>query len=219
MKEADFATESALSDQALVEAAVNGDADCFSLLVVRHQNRVYRFILKNVNHAADAQDLAQDTFIEAYLNLPGFRGDSGFSTWLLGIALNRIRNYVNRAPERRFNHVSVDLLCELAGTIDNPSIVLEKRELLLAARQGMDRLPPDLRQILILVSFEKISYKEVAEILGIPMGTVKSRLNRAREMLGLYFRERGLSPLGDGIFAREACDPPGEMQNLHAEHE
>jgi RNA polymerase sigma-70 factor (ECF subfamily) len=219
MKEASFATGSTLSDQSLVAAVLDGDADCFSLLVTRHQDRVYRFILKNINHAADAQDLAQDTFVEAYLNLPSFRGDSGFSTWLFGIALNRIRNYVNRAPERRFNHVSVDFLCELMSTADNPSIALEKRELLLAVRQGMDRLPPDLRQILILVSFEKISYKEAAELLNIPMGTVKSRLNRAREVLGVYFRERGLCPSGDGIFAQEPCDPSDEMQNLHEGYE
>jgi RNA polymerase sigma-70 factor (ECF subfamily) len=196
MKLLNSADDSMAFEQSLIKTAVEGNAQSFILLVARYQDRVYRFILKHIGHIADAQDLAQDTFLDAYLGLSGFRGDSALSTWLLGIALNRVRNHLNRSPERRFNHVSDDLLGDHASLTTDPSIDFERRELLAVVRQGLDQLPAELREALIFVSLEQLSYQETAALLAIPTGTAKSRVNRARCQLVLYLHERGFA-VGD----------------------
>lgn len=182
------------SERHFIDAALDGDHRSFLHLVRRHQNRVYRFLLKHINHVADAEDLAQDTFIEAYLNLANFRGDSTLATWLLGIALNKARNYLNRAPERRFHWESDDSLFNHASPNSMPCLDFEKRQVLDTVRQGIAQLPTDLREALIFVSFEQLSYQDTANMLGIPVGTAKSRVNRARCLLADYLQVQGLTP-------------------------
>lgn len=202
---ASFPKDDMPSERHLIDAARDGDHPSFLHLVRNHQNRVYRFILKHINHVADAEDLAQDTFIEAYLGLVHFRGDSALSTWLLGIALNKARNYLSRAPERRFHWESDDSLVNQASPNSMPCLVLEQRQVLDTVRQGIAQLPSDLREALIFVAFEQLSYQDTANLLGIPVGTAKSRVNRARCLLADYLQALGLTPsdvvlstIGDG---------------------
>ena len=171
------------SDQPLIDAVLAGDPAQFNGLVMRYANRLYRFILKNVGHAALAEDLAQETFVEAYRQLPTFRGEAKFSTWLFGIALNKIRNYINRSPDGRQQHSPMRILRSDPASDGNPTQLLEKKQTLLALQQAMETLPTELRESLILVAMEELPYEEAAQLLGIPVGTLKSRVHRARDLL------------------------------------
>ena len=170
-------------DQALVEKILKGDRDQFDLLVTRYRNQVFRFILKFTHDPIYAEDLAQETFIAAFQNLKTFQGNAKFSTWLLGIARNKALNDINRAGKRRAQSVSDEILHKHQSTGDTPLEVIEKRQEVAALKQAIDQLDPDLKEVLIAVSMEGLSYEEVAMIQQIPLGTVKSKLYRARMML------------------------------------
>ena len=171
------------SEQELIDMAVAGDATGFNGIVSRYSNRIYRFILKNLGNTAVAEDLTQETFVEAYRKLPAFKGEAKFSTWLFGIALNRVRNYVNRSPDRRRDCIPAEILCHADTADGNPIGFLEKKRTLLALQRAIYTLPTKLRESLILVVLEELSYEEAAQIMGIATGTVKSRVHRARNML------------------------------------
>jgi RNA polymerase sigma-70 factor (ECF subfamily) len=176
------------SDQPLIDAVLAGDSAQFNGLVTRYANRLYRFILKNVGHAALAEDLAQETFVEAYRQLPTFRGEAKFSTWLFGIALNKIRNYINRSLDCRQRHFPMRILRSDPASDGNPTQLLEKKQTLLALQRAIETLPTELHESLILVAMEELPYEEAARILGIPVGTLKSRVHRARDLLRLSMR-------------------------------
>ncbi len=170
--------------KALVERASLGDERAFADLVREFQRGVWRFILMWVHNASDAEELTQETFIVAWRSLPHFRGESAFSTWLLGIALNIARNHHNRSPSRR----EVELpdeggLDALLPQDDDPSDLLERKEVLMALSRAISELPDELRAVVILVRLEELSLEETAATLRVPLGTVKSRLSRARERL------------------------------------
>jgi RNA polymerase sigma-70 factor (ECF subfamily) len=171
------------SDQQLIDAVLAGDPAQFNGLVMRYANRLYRFILKNIGHAALAEDLAQETFVEAFRQLPTFRGEAKFSTWLFGIALNKIRNYINRSPDGRQQHSPMRIPRSNPASDGNPTQLLEKKQTLLALQQAIETLPTELRESLILVAMEELPYEEAAQLLGIPVGTLKSRVHRARDLL------------------------------------
>jgi RNA polymerase sigma-70 factor, ECF subfamily len=171
------------SDQQLIDAVLAGDPAQFNGLVMRYANRLYRFILKNIGHAALAEDLAQETFVEAYRQLPTFRGEAKFSTWLFGIAVNKIRNYINRSPDGRQQHSPMRIPRSNPASDGNPTQLLEKKQTLLALQQAIETLPTELRESLILVAMEELPYEEAAQLLGIPVGTLKSRVHRARDLL------------------------------------
>jgi RNA polymerase sigma-70 factor (ECF subfamily) len=160
-----------------------GDPAQFNGLVMRYANGLYRFILKNVGHASLAEDLTQETFVDAYRQLPRFRGEAKFSTWLFGIALNKVRNYINRSPDRRQQNSPTCVLHPDLASDGNPTQLLEKKQTLLALQRAIETLPIELRESLILVVMEGLSYEEVAQLLGIPVGTLKSRVHRARDLL------------------------------------
>jgi RNA polymerase sigma-70 factor, ECF subfamily len=179
------------SDQPLIDAVLAGDTAQFNGLVMRHANRLYRFILKNVGHTAVAEDLTQETFIEAYRQLSTFRGDAEFVTWLFGIALNKTRNYINRSSDVRRHHSHIRVLSPDCAHDDNPTQLLEKKQTLLALQGAIDMLPTDLRESLILVVVEELPYERAAQLLEIPVGTLKSRVHRARELLRQSMQCRG----------------------------
>jgi RNA polymerase sigma-70 factor, ECF subfamily len=171
------------SDQDLIEAVLVGDTARFDGLVSRYSDRIYRFILKNLGQTAIAEELTQETFVEAYRKLPTFKGEAKFSSWLFGIALNRVRNYINRSPDRHRCSLPVEVLRHGITAAGNPVQCLERKQALLALQQAIYTLPTELQEGLILVVLEELSYEEAAQILGIPIGTVKSRVHRARDML------------------------------------
>lgn len=182
-----------LSDQQLIENSKNGDARQFELLVSRYRNTVFRYLLKSIGDPEKAEDLTQDTFLSAYENLRSFQGNSKFSTWLIGIALNKVRNYINRSPEKRYKMVSDEVLFSHKHQGDGPDTMIEKNQKINALAQGIDELPKDLREVLVLVTLEGLSYEDAASLMKIPLGTVKSKLFRARDQLRAHLIEKKLA--------------------------
>ncbi|MBF0279464.1 MAG: sigma-70 family RNA polymerase sigma factor [SAR324 cluster bacterium] len=171
------------TDQSLIERILKGDIDQFDVLVTRYRNQVYRFVLKFINDPSHAEDLAQDTFIAAFQNLSAFQGNAKFSTWLLGIARNKALNDINRAGKRRSQMVSDEILQEHQSTEASPLEAIEQKQDSSLLKEALDQLDPDLKDVLISISMEGFSYEEFAELRQIPIGTVKSKLYRARMML------------------------------------
>lgn len=161
----------------------------FRQLVQEHRQRLHRFILKNIGHADDAEDLVQQAFLEASRSYATYRGESALSTWLYGIAMNLTRNYLSRSPQRKYDFVDGELLEDIAAESDDPAELIGRRQSVLALNRELVELPPEMREVLLLVALEETSYEEAAMMLAIPVGTVRSRIARARARL----RER----LGD----------------------
>lgn len=172
-------------DEALIQAVLDGDTDRFSLLVTRHQVRVMRFILKHEYNTHDAQDLAQETFLQAFRSLPSFNQYARFSTWLTGIAFNLIKNHISRSPTKQHVHLDMDEQAENPSDVasDDPALGYENRQLHAAMGLAVAALPPHMRDAIVLVAGEGLSYEEAANTLAVPVGTVKSRLCRARVQL------------------------------------
>lgn len=167
-----------------VERARAGDEAAFSALVREFHSNVWRFILKSVHNPQDAEELTQETFISAWRSLQTFRGESKFSTWLLGIALNIARNHCNRATSRKEVELPEDNVLEsLLPQAEDPSELARSKQMLLELDRAIFRLPEELREVVILVRLEDLALEEAANVLKIPLGTVKSRLSRARERL------------------------------------
>lgn len=175
-------------DQSLVRAAAQGRAEAFDALVLRHQDRLYGILHRLVGDAEKAMDLAQETFLKAWRGLGGFHGESTFFTWLYRIARNVVTSAARHDAARPKVRVSLDDPERdeaVSGSGAAPggcgpeqrAISAEQRVLVLDA---IGRLPPDFREIVILRDMEDRSYEEIAELLEVPVGTVRSRLHRAR---------------------------------------
>ena len=173
-------------EKAAVERARAGDESAFEVLVTAHERLVYTLAYQRLRSEEDARDAAQETFVKAWLSLPGFRGESRFSVWLCRIA-NNVCTDIQR--KRTLPAVSLsggeDGEGELAVPDErwSPEAALEKKELRRALRQGIEALPDDYRQALTLRELGGLSYDEIAETLDIDIGAVKSRLFRARRKL------------------------------------
>jgi RNA polymerase sigma-70 factor (ECF subfamily) len=178
------------SDEVLIAAVLGGDTERFALLVVRYQARVMRFILKYEYNAHDAQDLAQETFLQAFRGLSSFQAQARFSTWITGIAFNLLKNHISRNPSKRYVHLDIAEQIETEGRAasDNPAQAYEHHQLLQAMECAIVALAPDLREALVLVVSEGMSYEEAAAVLELPIGTLKSRLCRARVQLAAKLR-------------------------------
>ncbi|CCQ75564.1 RNA polymerase sigma factor [Magnetospira sp. QH-2] len=170
-------------DGPLVAAALGGDGRAFGRLVERLRDRVYRFILRKVNNVQDAEDLTQDTFLEIYAKLGNYRGASRFSTWVIGVALNLSRNHVTRRPERRYRMESTDELGDMTDNSAGPHEQARSHAFATAVTSAMDTLGEEAREALQLVTLEELDYQEAAEIAGIPVNTMKTRVYRARKAL------------------------------------
>ncbi len=178
------------SDEALIKQILCGDKEPFARLVIRHQQRVLRFILKYEHNVDDAEDLAQETFLQAFRALPSFNYQSRFSTWLTGIAFNLIKNHINRTPTKQYAHVDIDEQQERIGAVaDNPVEECERSQMFAAMAQAFDALPVEMRDAMALVVSAGLSYDEAATTLGLPVGTLKSRLCLARLQLADGLRE------------------------------
>lgn len=184
-------------------AEVNGplasvDKDqLFRSLVAQHRVRLQRFVLRHIGHPDDAEDIAQHAFLEAARTIDKFRGQSELSTWLYGIAMNLVRNYCSRAPHRVRAFEGDDQLIDMPSSPhDDPQDQVSRRQLMHKLASSMNELPMCMREVLLLVAVDELPYEEAATILSVPIGTVRSRLSRARSMLRSRFSdvELELSP-------------------------
>ncbi|MDO6708027.1 MULTISPECIES: RNA polymerase sigma factor RpoE [unclassified Photobacterium] len=185
-----------LTDQVLIERVQRGDKQAFNLLVVKYQNKVCNLIARYVGNSGDVPDVAQEAFIKAYRALPSFRGESAFYTWLYRIAVNTAKNHLV-AQGRRPPATDVDAeeaeYYENGGAlkeISNPENQMLSDELKRVVFGTIESLPDDLKTAITLRELEGLSYEEIAEVMGCPVGTVRSRIFRAREAV-----EKRIAPL------------------------
>jgi len=176
------------ADQQLVERVQKGDKQAFDMLVIKYQSRVMSLVLRLVRDHHEAQDIVQEAFIKAYRALPRFRGDSAFYTWLYRIAVNTAKNYlVSKGRRPAIEGVELDE-AEVVGIpklqdIDSPERQLLRDELEQVIYGAINSLPSDLKTAITLREFEGLSYEEIANIMDCPVGTVRSRIFRAREAI------------------------------------
>jgi RNA polymerase sigma-70 factor (ECF subfamily) len=177
------------SDQRLVARVQKGDRRAFDALVLKYQTRIAALVSRFVRDQDEVMDVTQEAFIKAYRAIDSFRGDAQFYTWLYRIAANTAKNFLvskSRRPpdtdlwvgEGEPGDGSVEL-----ESIEEPEGLHARDELLLALNQGLEALPEDLRTALVLREFDGLSYEEIAEVMECPVGTVRSRIFRARDAL------------------------------------
>lgn len=182
-------------DQALVERAQRGDQKAFGMLVEKYQRKLGRLLSRMVRDQAEVEDVVQESFIKAYRALPNFRGDSAFYTWLYRIGINTAKNYLvslGRRPQ-----VSYDVEIEDAEnfedaeelrTAETPETELMTKEIAKTVNETMMALPDELRTAITLRELEGLSYEEIATLMNCPIGTVRSRIFRARETIAAKLR-------------------------------
>ena len=182
-------------DQQLVERAQRGDKRAFELLVVKYQRKLGRLLSRMVRDAAEVEDVTQEAFIKAYRALPNFRGESAFYTWLYRIAINTAKNYLvsmgRRAPTTtEFDHEEAESFDDAEALRDTatPENELLGREVADTVNRAVATLPEDLRTAITLREIEGLSYEEIAGVMNCPIGTVRSRIFRAREAIAAELR-------------------------------
>ncbi|MGH8523482.1 MAG: RNA polymerase sigma factor RpoE [Gammaproteobacteria bacterium] len=177
------------ADAQLVKRVQKGDKKAFDLLVLKYQQRIIKLVSRYVRDPTDALDVAQDAFLKAYRALPNFRGDSAFYTWLYRIAINTAKNYLvtqSRRPMEsenfRVEGEQVDLESMLKD-LATPESLLITDEIKETIAEAIEQLPDDLRTAINLREVEGLSYEEIADVMTCPIGTVRSRIFRAREAI------------------------------------
>jgi RNA polymerase sigma-70 factor (ECF subfamily) len=182
-------------DQQLVERAQAGDKQAFDLLVTKYQRKLGRLLSRFIRDPAEVEDVAQEAFIKAYRALPSFRGDSAFYTWLYRIGINTAKNYLvamgRRAPTTtEFDSDEAESFedGDQLRDINTPENVLASKEIAATVQAAMEDLPEDLRTAIELREIEGLSYEEIANIMNCPIGTVRSRIFRAREAIAAKLR-------------------------------
>ncbi|OEF27778.1 RNA polymerase sigma factor RpoE [Vibrio rumoiensis] len=185
-----------LTDQVLIERVQSGDKQAFNLLVIKYQNKVCSLISRYIKNSGDVPDVAQEAFIKAYRAIPNFRGESAFYTWLYRIAVNTAKNHIV-AQSRRPPASDVDAedaeyyeSGSALKEISNPENLTLSEELKQVVFQAIEALPEDLKTAMTLRELEGLSYEEIAEVMDCPVGTVRSRIFRARDAV-----EKKIRPL------------------------
>jgi RNA polymerase sigma-70 factor (ECF subfamily) len=182
-------------DQQLVKRAQQGDRQAFNLLVVKYQRKLARLLSRFIRDQSEVEDVTQEAFIKAYRALPAFRGDSAFYTWLYRIGINTAKNYLmamgRRAP------TSTEVGAEEAEgfeegeqlrDINTPESVLLSNEIAETVNSTIEQLPEELRQAIQMREIEGMSYEEIAQAMNCPIGTVRSRIFRARDAIAERLR-------------------------------
>lgn len=184
------------TDQQLVERVQKGDKRAFDLLVLKYQHKMISVVSRYVRDSHEVQDVVQEAFIKAYRALGNFRGDSAFYTWIYRIAINTAKNYlVSRGRRPPAFDVDVEDAEYYSGSdllkdVDTPESNLFRDELKAVIDQSIRDLPEDLRTAVTLREMEGLSYEDIADVMGCPVGTVRSRIFRAREAI-----EKRIEPL------------------------
>jgi len=178
------------ADEELVARVIAGDEFAYGVLVERYRDYVYTIAVRIVGDDEDAEDVAQETFVRAYRALPRFRGDSKFSSWLYRITTNRALTHLKRRKRRAPTddidagpHVEAEAVDDGRAESESPELLVRDDEFRREVRRAVGDLPEQYRVVVTLFYLEQRSYKEVAETLGIPMGTLKTHLHRARALL------------------------------------
>ncbi len=182
-------------DQQLVERAQRGDKKAFELLVVKYQRKLARLLSRFIRDASEVEDVTQEAFIKAYRALPSFRGDSAFYTWLYRIGINTAKNYLVSLGRRAPTVTGVDSE-EAEGIeegdqlrdLNTPENQMMSRQLAETVDQALQELPEELRTAITLREIDGMSYEEIAQIMNCPIGTVRSRIFRAREAIAERLR-------------------------------
>jgi len=172
-------------DRRLIAECLKGRTAAFGELIRRYQDRLFNTVFRLVNNAEDAQDIVQESFLSAYQSLESFKGDSQFFTWLYRIAVNTAMSMKRRRKETVSIETGRDANQGIVEPHDpsessRPSHALEQQELDVRIQQALQRMTPEHRAVLILKDMEGQKYEEMAEILQVPVGTIRSRLHRAR---------------------------------------
>lgn len=182
----------AVTDLELVRRVQAGDKTAFDVLVLKYQLKIIKLVMRFLPDHSEAQDVAQDAFIKAYKALPKFRGDSAFYTWLYRIAVNTAKNYLVARGRRPRNYSGLNKRSDdddgfdpsmLLKSIDTPDRLAMKEELRIGIHNAISALPEDLRVAVSLREYEGMSYEDIAMIMDCPIGTVRSRIFRARESI------------------------------------
>jgi RNA polymerase sigma-70 factor (ECF subfamily) len=193
-------------DIALVRRVQKGDKAAFDALVLKYQHKVLKLVQRYVRNPSEAEDIAQEAFIKAYRALPAFRGDSAFYTWLYRIAINTAKNALVASRRRP---VSYDLDLQDSSQLqaqarladaETPEALALTDEIRRTVNESIEALPDDLRLAIVLRELEGLSYEEIAKTMECPVGTVRSRIFRAREAIDRSLREvfdGGLGRIGD----------------------
>jgi RNA polymerase sigma-70 factor (ECF subfamily) len=183
------------TDQQLVDRVLSGNKNAFDMLVLRYQHRVAALISRFVHDPQEVEDVCQEAFIKAYRALPLFRGDSAFYTWLYRIAVNTAKNHLvsrNRRPPASDLDVDEAEISEIGSVlreIENPEGSLATEKLKQAITTAIEELPEDLRTAFTLREFSGLSYEDITEVMDCPVGTVRSRIFRAREAIDKKIRD------------------------------
>ena len=184
-------------EAAIVRKVLGGDANAFETLVLEYEKNVYNIALRMTGNSEDAADMTQEAFIKAYNSLQSFRGDSKFSVWLYRIVSNVCLDFLRSKNRRPTVSLSVedddgeDAQLDVADESQSPELLRDRKLTRDSVRRGLDSLPPDYRQILLLREIQGLSYDEIAQALSLEVGTVKSRIFRARKRLCTFLIDDG----------------------------
>ena len=198
----------------IVQKVLKGDVNAFEKLVLAYEKNVYNIALRMTGNSEDASDMTQEAFIKAYNSLQSFRGDSKFSVWLYRIATNVCLDFLRSRSRKPTVSLSVEdndgdnVELEVADESQSPELLLDRQMTRESVRRGLETLTPEYRQILLLREIQGLSYDEISQALGLEVGTVKSRIFRARKKLCAFLLEDGNIP----EFASSVKTKGGEKQ-------
>ena len=197
----------ALEEREIIHRVLEGDTQAFERLVAENEKKVYALALKMVGNEEDALDMAQESFLKAFSNLMGFRGDSRFSVWLYRLTYNICIDFIRKRKRTQtfaLTYTDEDgepAELEIADETTDPAAIMATNQLRRVLGECVDALPPHHKEIIVMREITGLSYQDIARVLGISEGTVKSRLARARRKLAQLLR--GNPGFGEGTFARE----------------
>ena len=187
-------------EAAVIQAVLDGDVNAYEALVKKYEKNVYNLALRMTGNSEDAADMAQEAFIKAYNSLTTFRGDSKFSVWLYRIVSNVCLDFLRSRSRKQTvsllteNDDGEEVELDIADETHSPEKLLDRSLTRDAVRRGLAALPPDHREILLLREIQGLSYEEIADVLGLEAGTVKSRIFRARKKLCSFLIKDGNIP-------------------------
>ena len=186
------------SEKSLINLVKKGDKKAYEVLVLQYQDRLVFSVYKFLKDYELAQDIAQEAFVKAFKNIEKFRGDSSFYTWIYRIAINTAKNLLSskaRSSEVYDDEIMELKLSESAVTTENPENILEAEDLRSKMMDAIQSLPDDIRTTLSLREFDGLSYEEIAKVQNCPIGTVRSRIHKGREILDKTFSKYNMSNL------------------------